>query len=176
MQASEIDPHEPCHHPHRFAASAPAHKNWCVSFERCGGNASAAALTAPSTTKSSISRFVAGYSSGKHSGDGWGRSANSSGAANYLTSKNSRCDPEVLSALCFRTWQCDIDFQRECPGQQSLICGQFWPDMVNAVPPRKGTQRIKKSVINSTVRRLQSELEHAHSAVQSSESLVSLRS
>ncbi len=60
-----------------------------MSFEQCGENACAPALIGPSTTKSSISRFVAGYSSGKHSCDGLVRSANTSRVANCLTEHSS---------------------------------------------------------------------------------------
>src|SRR5882762_1993453 len=65
-----------------------------MSFERSGENACAAApKVGPSTMKSSISRFAEGYSSGKHSCDGWVRSANSSRAANCLIEHSSRLWP-----------------------------------------------------------------------------------
>lgn len=73
-----------------WSASAPWRNNGSITFERCGGNVSATALSGPSTTKSSISRFVAGCSSGKRSCDGWTRSVNSSRTGSCLTEHWSR--------------------------------------------------------------------------------------
>src|SRR5271167_133324 len=84
------------------SAYAPAHRNGSRSFVQCGGNACAAVKDGPSTIKSSILRFVAAYSSGKRSCDGWGRSANSSRTAICPTDGRSCVPTSAPDALTAR--------------------------------------------------------------------------